>query len=40
MKELYLVTGATGNLGRVVVGKLLEKGKQVRCLVLPGEESQ
>lgn len=32
MKELYLVTGATGNLGHNVVKQLLEAGKSVRVL--------
>jgi len=38
MKKLYLITGATGHLGSVLVQKLLAKGCDVRALVLPGEE--
>src|SRR4051795_11386266 len=29
---MYLVTGATGNVGREVVNELLKRGKQVRVL--------
>lgn len=35
---INLVTGATGHIGNVLVRKLIEKGKQVRALVLPGED--
>ena len=38
MKELYLVTGATGHLGNTVAHRLARAGRQVRALVLPGEE--
>ena len=38
MKELYLVTGATGHLGNTVAHRLARAGGQVRALVLPGEE--
>ncbi len=34
---MILVTGATGHLGNVLVRKLLERGRRVRALVLPGE---
>lgn len=37
MADLYLVTGAAGHLGNTVVRQLLERGEQVRVLVLPGE---
>jgi dihydroflavonol-4-reductase len=35
---MILVTGATGHIGNVLVRSLREKGKQVRTLVLPGED--
>lgn len=34
-----LVTGATGHIGNVLVRKLLERGKRVRALILPGEDT-
>jgi dihydroflavonol-4-reductase len=34
---MYLVTGATGHIGNVLVRKLLERGEKVRALILPGE---
>lgn len=33
-----LVTGATGHIGNVLVRTLLQKGRKVRALVLPGED--
>ena len=38
MAKKYLLTGASGHLGSVVLKTLLEKGERVRVLVLPGEE--
>jgi dihydroflavonol-4-reductase len=34
---MWLVTGATGHVGNVLVRKLLERGEEVRALILPGE---
>lgn len=34
---MWFVTGATGHIGNVLVRKLVERGEQVRALVLPGE---
>jgi dihydroflavonol-4-reductase len=39
VKEVYLVTGAAGNLGGSVVRELLAQGKEVRALVLPGDQA-
>lgn len=38
MYDKYLVTGATGFLGRTVVSELLSRGAAVRALVLPGDQ--
>ncbi len=35
--DLYLVTGATGLLGRAVVRRLCRTGRPIRALVLPGD---
>jgi dihydroflavonol-4-reductase len=34
---MWLVTGATGHVGNVLVRKLLKRGEKVRALLLPGE---
>lgn len=39
MYKTYLVTGATGFLGRTVVSELLSRGASVRALVLPATGS-
>jgi dihydroflavonol-4-reductase len=35
---MILVTGATGHIGNVLVRQLIERGENVRALVLPGED--
>lgn len=40
MFEQYLITGATGNLGRELSRALLERGARVRALVLPGDSGE
>ncbi|MCR4722456.1 MAG: NAD-dependent epimerase/dehydratase family protein [Eubacteriales bacterium] len=35
MKKLYLITGATGHVGTVLVSELLDRNEHVRILVLP-----
>ncbi|MEG2570143.1 MAG: SDR family NAD(P)-dependent oxidoreductase [Clostridia bacterium] len=37
MKNVYIVTGASGHLGKTIVNKLCKKGASVRALILPGE---
>lgn len=37
---MWLVTGATGHIGNVLVRKLLERGEKVRAMLLPGESSE
>jgi dihydroflavonol-4-reductase len=37
LSEIYLVTGAAGNLGSSVVRELLSQGKKIKALVLPGD---
>ncbi|MBL8102114.1 MAG: SDR family oxidoreductase [Anaerolineales bacterium] len=37
---MWLVTGATGHIGNVLVQKLLERGEKVRALILPGESRE
>lgn len=39
MEELYIVTGAAGFLGSMVVKKLCNENKKVRALVLPNDKS-
>ncbi|MCR5137293.1 MAG: NAD-dependent epimerase/dehydratase family protein [Oscillospiraceae bacterium] len=36
MSKLYLITGATGHVGTVLVSELLKRGENVRVLVRPG----
>ena len=35
MKKLWLVTGATGHVGTILVSVLQQRGEHVRVLVLP-----
>lgn len=37
---MWLVTGATGHVGNVLVRTLLERGEKVRALILPGESRE
>ncbi|MBV6397520.1 MAG: Aurachin B dehydrogenase [Anaerolineales bacterium] len=37
---MWLVTGATGHIGNVLVRKLLERGEKVRALILRGESRE
>jgi dihydroflavonol-4-reductase len=37
---MWLVTGATGHIGNVLVRKLVERGERTRVLVLPGESRE
>jgi len=37
---MWLVTGATGHIGNVLVRKLLDRGEKVRALILPGESRE
>jgi dihydroflavonol-4-reductase len=37
---MWLVTGATGHIGNVLVRKLVERGDRTRVLVLPGESRE
>jgi dihydroflavonol-4-reductase len=39
MSEIYLVTGATGHLGNTIVKKLVDMGRRVRAVVLPGDKN-
>ena len=40
MKKLYLITGATGHVGTVLVQELLKRGERIRALVLRGRGKQ
>lgn len=40
MKKLYLVTGATGHLGTVLISELIKRGENIRALVRAGKEGQ
>ena len=40
MTTLYLITGATGHVGTVLVRELLRRGGKVRALILPGDEKK
>lgn len=37
---MWLVTGATGHIGNVLVRKILRRGEKVRALILPGENRE
>ena len=37
---MWLVTGATGHIGNVLVRRLIERGEKVRALIMPGESSE
>lgn len=39
MKERYLITGAAGHLGGVIVRELVQDGKAIRALVLEGDKA-
>ncbi len=39
-KNMWLVTGATGHVGNVLIRKLLERGEKVRAMILPGESRE
>ena len=37
---MWLVTGATGHIGNVLVRELLARGEKVRALILPNESRE
>ncbi|NLV99151.1 MAG: NAD-dependent epimerase/dehydratase family protein [Clostridiaceae bacterium] len=39
-EKIYLVSGASGHLGNTVVRKLLQKGENVRCLIMEAERPE
>lgn len=39
MKTITLVTGATGQIGRILIKALVSRGESVRALILPGEDT-
>lgn len=40
MNKLYLITGATGHIGTILISELLKREASIRALVLPGDESE
>jgi len=40
MNKLYLITGATGHIGTILISELLKREAPIRALVLPGDEAK
>ena len=40
MKRLYLITGGLGHLGSTIVSKLVQRGENVRALILPKDKGE